>query len=147
MLKSRDLIILSSLKGKPLGRHTPPQAATARQPSGPARHRLPQAGRGSATGCHRVPQAGRGSYPESSKSPQIGAPARTGVPNSSLGHPGYSSGAQMAPGPCSKTPEVFKAFQNVTQNRSESSTRQAKRQSSKHPSIHSSGPRGRRQRR
>ena len=42
MLKSKDLIILSSSIGDLLRCHRPPQGATGRQDSGPARHRAPK---------------------------------------------------------------------------------------------------------
>ncbi len=64
---------------------------------------------GDLLGRNRLPQGAGGSGPESSKSLQIGAPACTGVPNSLFGHPGYSSGAQVAPGPCSRHQRWSKA--------------------------------------
>ena len=76
MLKSRNLIILSSSIGDLLRRNRPPQGATGRQDSGP-----------------RVQQISVNR-----------APTCTGVPNSSFGHPGYSSGAQKGTRALQQTP-------------------------------------------
>ena len=74
MLKSWDLIILSSSIRDLLRRNRAPQAATGCQGSGPRIHQI------SLNRCSRLHRSAKGS----------------------VGCPGYSSGAQMAPGPRSR---------------------------------------------
>ena len=119
MLKSGNLIILSSSIGNLLRRNRLPQAATGRQPSGPRIQQI------SLNRCSRLHRSAKWLIWE----PWLlqWSPHGTRAPQ--------------------HAPKVVKALQNVTQIRVKSATSQAKRQASKHPSIQASGPRGRRQRR
>ena len=65
--------------------------------------------RGAALGCHRGFAGADPLGPDSGKSAEIDAAAWTGMPNSSFGHPGYSSGAQVATGPFSRHQRWSKA--------------------------------------
>ena len=152
--------LLHHLKGAALRCHRPPQAARPSGPEHPWQHGSLIASpllhhlKGAALGCHRPPQAATGCPTSWPRIQQISLNPCSRLHKSvklliwvhwlTQSSPNATTGLQ---GPSKVTPQVTKSLQNTIQTRAKSVTRRAQRQGSKHPSIHSSGARGRRQRR